>query len=66
MSAARKLFVANRGEIAVRVFATCRRLGIETVAAVGPGDEDALHTRVADTTVDVSSYLDADALVAAA
>ena len=66
MSAARKLFVANRGEIAVRVFSTCRRLGIQTVAAVGPGDEDALHARVADSTVEVSSYLDAEALVAAA
>jgi acetyl/propionyl-CoA carboxylase alpha subunit len=66
VSAVRKLLVANRGEIAVRVFSTCRRLGIETVAAVGPGDEEALHARVADTRVAVASYLDADALVGAA
>jgi acetyl/propionyl-CoA carboxylase alpha subunit len=66
VSAARKLLVANRGEIAVRVFSTCRRLGLGTVAAAGPGDEEALHTRVAGATVEVSSYLDADALVAAA
>jgi acetyl/propionyl-CoA carboxylase alpha subunit len=66
VSAGRKLFVANRGEIAVRIFSTCRRLGIGTVAAVGPGDEDALHARVADESVEVTSYLDADALVAAA
>jgi acetyl/propionyl-CoA carboxylase alpha subunit len=66
VSAGRKLFVANRGEIAVRIFSTCRRLGIGTVAAVGPGDEGALHARVADESVDVVSYLDADALVTAA
>jgi len=58
--------VANRGEIAVRIFSTCRRLGLRTVAAAGPGDEGALHTRVADETVPVASYLDAHALVAAA
>jgi acetyl/propionyl-CoA carboxylase alpha subunit len=63
---ARKLLVANRGEIAARIFSTCRRLGIGTVAAVGPGDEGAFHTRVADETVPVASYLDADAIVAAA
>ena len=62
----RAMLVANRGEIAVRIFATCRRLGIRTAAAVGPGDHGALHTRVADTAVDVPSYLDAGALVAAA
>ena len=66
MSLARKLLVANRGEIAVRIFSTCRRLGLGTVAAVGPGDEEALHARVADSAVEVDSYLDADALVAAA
>ena len=65
MGEARTLLVANRGEIAVRVFATCRRLGIGTVAVAGPGDTGALHTRVADTVVDVPSYLDADAIVAA-
>ena len=62
----RTLLVANRGEIAVRIFSTCRRLGLATVAAVGPGDEQALHARVADAAVDVPSYLDAEALVAAA
>ncbi len=66
MSSTRRLLVANRGEIAVRIFATCRRLGLGTVAVVGPGDEAALHGRVADKAVAVSSYLDADALVAAA
>ncbi len=60
------VLVANRGEIAVRIFSTCRRLGIPTVAVVGPGDEGALHTREADAVVEVSSYLDAEALVAAA
>jgi acetyl/propionyl-CoA carboxylase alpha subunit len=66
MGEPRKLLVANRGEIAVRIFATCRRLGLGTVAVAGPGDEGALHTRVADAVVPVASYLDADALVAAA
>ncbi len=66
MADARALLVANRGEIAVRIFATCRRLGIGTVAVAGPGDEGALHTRLADTVVPIGSYLDADALVRAA
>ena len=66
MGDARTLLVANRGEIAVRVFATCRRLGIRTTAVAGPGDEGALHTRVADVALPVTSYLDVEALVAAA
>jgi len=66
MGERRTLLVANRGEIAVRIFSTCRRLGIRTVAVAGPGDEGALHTRVADAAVPVSSYLDAGAVVTAA
>ena len=66
MSTPRKLLVANRGEIAVRIFSTCRRLGLETVAVAAPGDAGALHARVADSSVEVASYLDPAALVAAA
>ena len=51
MGERRTLLVANRGEIAVRIFATCRRLGIRTAAVAGPATQGALHTRVADTAV---------------
>jgi acetyl/propionyl-CoA carboxylase alpha subunit len=56
----RKLLVANRGEIAVRVFRACRELGISTVAVVAPDDRGQLHERSADEAVEISSYLDAD------
>jgi acetyl/propionyl-CoA carboxylase alpha subunit len=56
--AIRKLLVANRGEIAVRVFRTCRELGIETVAVAEPDDAGALHARSAGETVAIASYLD--------
>jgi acetyl/propionyl-CoA carboxylase alpha subunit len=52
-----KLLVANRGEIALRVFRTCRELGIATVAVVAPDDKGALHARSADETVDIAGYL---------
>jgi acetyl/propionyl-CoA carboxylase alpha subunit len=61
-----KLLVANRGEIAVRVFRTCRELGIRTVAVAAPDDAGAFHTRVADETVEISSYLDSEEHIRAA
>ncbi|MEZ5099267.1 MAG: biotin carboxylase N-terminal domain-containing protein [Thermoleophilia bacterium] len=60
------LLVANRGEIAARIFRTCARLGVRTVAVVAPDDAGAYHARQADRVVAVPSYLDAAALVAAA
>jgi acetyl-CoA/propionyl-CoA carboxylase, biotin carboxylase, biotin carboxyl carrier protein len=62
----RKLLVANRGEIAVRIFSTCDRLGIPTVAVAAPDDTGAFHTRRACEVVEIPSYLDRDAVVGAA
>jgi acetyl/propionyl-CoA carboxylase alpha subunit len=61
----RRLLVANRGEIAARIFATCDRLGIATVAVAAPDDAGAFHTRRAAQVEDVPGYLDIDGVVAA-
>ena len=61
-----KLLVANRGEIALRVFRACRELGIATVAVAPEDDAGSLHARSADETVRISSYLDAAEHVRAA
>jgi acetyl/propionyl-CoA carboxylase alpha subunit len=54
----RRLLVANRGEIALRIFRACRQEGIETVAVAAPDDLAALHAESADALVEISSYLD--------
>lgn len=61
-----KLLVANRGEIACRVFQACRERGIATVALTVAGDEEARHLTYADEVITVSSYLAIDEIVKAA
>ena len=64
--AIRKLLVANRGEIAVRIFRTCRELGIATVAVAAPDDGGSLHARTADESVAIGSYLHSEEHIRAA
>jgi len=60
------VLVANRGEIALRIFRTARRMGVRTVAIHTDLDAAAPHVRAADAAVPVDSYLDIEAVVAAA
>src|SRR6476620_3521043 len=76
MSASRtpffKVLIANRGEIALRIMRTAKRLGYGTVAVYSDADRDALHVREADSAVRIGealpaqSYLRIDAIIAAA
>jgi acetyl/propionyl-CoA carboxylase alpha subunit len=61
-----KLLVANRGEIALRVFRACAELGIDTVAVVAPDDLGSLHARSGDEAVEIRSYLDSEEHIRAA
>ena len=56
----RRVFIANRGEIAVRIIRTCRRLGLETVLSVSAADRDSMPARLADRAVCVGSSRPAD------
>ena len=68
----KKILIANRGEIALRVISACRELGIRTVAIYSEADREALHVRYADEDVCVgpypsaASYLNISSIVSAA
>src|SRR6056297_668189 len=72
MSDIRKILIANRGEIALRIIRTCHEMGINTVAVYSTMDRDALHVRFADEAVCIGppasadSYLRPDRIIAAA
>ena len=68
----RKLLIANRGEIAVRIIRACREMGIETVAVYSEADKESLHTQLADEAIcigpgpSVGSYLNMESIISAA
>ena len=68
----KKILIANRGEIAVRIIRTCRELGIKTVAVYSKADKESLHVYLADEAVCIGgplpqeSYLNIPAIIAAA
>ena len=68
----KKILIANRGEIAVRIIRACREMGIKTVAVYSEADKTALHTKLADEAVCIGpaistkSYLNVKAIIEAA
>ena len=68
----KKVLIANRGEIAIRVLRSCKELGIETVAVYSQADENSLHVKLADESVcigpakSIHSYLNFHAILSAA
>ena len=64
-----KILIANRGEIACRIIATCKKLGIPSLAVYSSADKDALHTRLADEAFEIGaaeasqSYLNQESLL---
>ena len=68
----KRILIANRGEIAVRVIRACQELDIETVAIYSDADKNALHVQLADIAYNVGpadameSYLNKDAILEAA
>jgi acetyl-CoA carboxylase, biotin carboxylase subunit len=72
MAAIKKLLVANRGEIALRIIRSAREMGVKTVAVFSEADRDALHVRYADESICIGpaasseSYLKMEKIIAAA
>ena len=68
----KKILIANRGEIAMRIIYACREMGIKTVAVYSEADENSLHVRFADEDVCIGpprsaeSYLSVPAIISAA
>ena len=68
----KKILIANRGEIAVRIIRACQELGIRTVAVHSVADKDSLHTKIADESICIgpgpsaTSYLNIPSIMAAA
>jgi len=68
----KKILIANRGEIALRIIRACRELGVKTVAVYSQADEQSLHVQLADEAICIGpppgkeSYLRADRIIAAA
>ena len=68
----KKILIANRGEIALRIIRTCREMGIKTVAVYSTADRDSLHVRFADEAVCIGppasrqSYLSIPSIISAA
>ncbi|HQU35672.1 MAG TPA: acetyl-CoA carboxylase biotin carboxylase subunit [Anaerolineales bacterium] len=68
----KKILIANRGEIAIRVMRACKELGVKTVAVYSDADKNSQHTQLADEAIHIGnsspkeSYLNADSLIRAA
>ena len=68
----KKILIANRGEIAIRIMRACKELGIQTVAVYSDADKNALHVQYAEEAIHIGdaspkeSYLNADVLIRAA
>src|SRR5437016_2542321 len=68
----KKVLIANRGEIALRILRACKELGIKTVAIYSSGDRNLMHVRLADEAVCIGpanaaeSYLNIPAVISAA